>query len=105
MQFDHESIEGNSDEDSPLMATLTGVSNEVGPSGNGEGPISSLAATQKGIFEMSTVISQPGLKRVDSSEILHLTIHQVSFQSLFIDVNPMSRHHGFNILFKVTALH
>ena len=71
------------------MATLTGLSNEVGPAaGNGEGPLSSLAATQKGIFEMSTVISQPGLKRVDSSEILHLTIHQVSDElATFVIVN------------------
>ena len=45
---------------------------------NGDVPISSIAAAQKGVFEMGTVITQPGLKRADSTELLHLTLHQVN---------------------------
>lgn len=66
------------------------MSEEEGTGGaNGDGPLSSIAAAQKGVFEMGTVITQPGLKRADSTELLHLTLHQVmtSSQVMFCTLN------------------
>ena len=67
----------NPDEDKGLI-TESMADEEGGPNG-----ISSVAAAQKGVFEMGTVITQPGLKRVDSTELLHLTLHQV-FLDLYL---------------------
>ena len=46
---------------------------------NGDVPMSNIAAAQKELWETATVITHPGLKRADSTEILHLTLHQVYF--------------------------
>lgn len=49
----------------------------VEENGNGDiAPKALFAETQKGVFEMGTVITNPGLKRSESSEVLHLTLHQ-----------------------------
>lgn len=45
--------------------------------GENGGIMSNIAAAQQGVFEMGTVITQPGLKRVESTDTLHLTLHQV----------------------------
>ena len=37
-----------------------------------------LEETAGGAMEMATVLNEPGMKRSESSEILHLTLHQVS---------------------------
>ena len=73
-------------EDESLIATNM-ADDEGGPNG-----ISSVAAAQKGVFEMGTVITQPGLKRVDSTELLHLTLHQVDISDLSVICFPFQCH-------------
>ena len=68
-------------EDPSLRAHLMSEDGGRGDN-NGDVPASSIAAAQKGVFEMGTVITQPGLKRADSTELLHLTLHQVRINQL-----------------------
>ena len=52
----------------------SGTPNE---NGDAKGGKENIGGTQAGVIEMSTLITQPGLKRAESTEILHLTLHQV----------------------------
>ena len=36
-----------------------------------------LGNSQAGVLELSTLITNPGLKRAESSDVLNLTLHQV----------------------------
>jgi len=72
------------------MATVIsvgGVRDELQPpndertNGNGRHPRKGstlLEETAGDAMEMATVLNEPGMKRAESSEILHLTLHQVS---------------------------
>ena len=72
------------------MATVIsvgGVRDELQPAnddktnGNGRHPRKGstlLEETAGDAMEMATVLNEPGMKRAESSEILHLTLHQVS---------------------------
>ena len=58
-----------------------GVAKEEGDeeeSPNGDAGKGNIGAMQQGVIEMSTLITQPAMKRAESLEILHLTLHQVS---------------------------
>ena len=44
-------------------------------------PSALLEQTAGGAMEMATLLNDPGMKRSESSEILHLTLHQVSYEA------------------------
>ena len=46
------------------------------------GPSALLEQTAGGAMEMATLLNDPGMKRSESSEILHLTLHQVSYDAV-----------------------
>lgn len=58
-----------------------------GDGANSDVPMSNIAAAQKELWETATVITHPGLKRADSTEILHLTLHQVNIRNIAVKMS------------------
>lgn len=59
-----------------------------------------LGESQAGILELSTLITNPALKRVESSDILNLTLHQVLLEPVIQTclLSRIFRHENISVL-------